>query len=458
MTNPLHKELAHLLGDRFTISDYERQQHGQDESALPPMLPDAVCFALTTEEVATIVKLCAQHQTPVIPFGAGSSLEGHVFAPHGGITIDLSRMDKILRVSADDLDCTVQAGVTRQQLDQHLRQQGMFFPVDPGADATFGGMASTRASGTTAVRYGTMSDNVLALTVVLPNGQTIQTGTRARKSSAGYDLTHLFIGSEGTLGIITEVTLKLQGIPEAISAAVVGFADLDTAVKAVTEIRQSGIPVARIEFLDDVMVQAINQFANLNLPEQPTLFFEFHGSNNTVQESAKLAAEITHAWSGSDFQWATDIGERNALWKARHNAYFAGLAFRPGSRSLTTDVCVPISQLADCIIQTKADIDASGLTAPIVGHVGDGNFHLLLLVDPNKPDDLTKAAQLSERLVKRALTMGGTITGEHGVGLGKMKYMKAQHGEEALAVMHAIKQALDPQNLMNPGKMLPPLE
>ncbi|MCB8925836.1 MAG: FAD-binding protein [Ardenticatenaceae bacterium] len=458
MPNPLHAELAQLLGDRFTTSDYERQQHGQDESSLPPMLPDAVCFPLTTEEVAAIVKLCTQHQTPVIPFGAGSSLEGHVFAPHGGISVDLSRMDKILRVSADDLDCTVQAGVTRQQLDQSLRQQGMFFPVDPGADATLGGMASTRASGTTAVRYGTMADNVLTLTVVLPNGDIIQTGSRARKSSAGYDLTHLFIGSEGTLGIITELTIKLQGIPEAISAAIVGFDALDTAVKAVTEIRQAGIPVARVELLDDIAIKAINQFSNLALAEQPTLFFEFHGSKATVQEYAEMAGEITHAWGGSDFQWAVDIGERNALWKARHNAYFACLAYRPGSRSLTTDVCVPISQLAECIIKTKEDIDQSGLTAPIVGHVGDGNFHLLLLVDPHKPEDFAQAEQLNERLVKRALAMGGTITGEHGVGMGKMKFMQAQHGAGTLAVMHAIKQAIDPQNLMNPGKMLPTLE
>lgn len=457
MNTQLIGELTHFLGDRFTTSDYERQQHGQDESALRPMLPDAVCFPLTTEEVAEIVRLCYLHQTPVIPFGAGSSLEGHVFAPHGGVSVDLSRMDKIVRVSADDLDCTVQAGVTRQQLDQNLRQQGLFFPVDPGADATFGGMASTRASGTNAVRYGTMGDNVLALTVVLPGGETIQTGTRARKSSAGYDLTHLFVGSEGTLGIITEVTLKLQGLPEAMSAAVVGFAEFDAAVKAVTEIRQAGIPVARIEFLDEVMVTAINQFANLNLVERPTLFFEFHGSTATVHECAELAGEITHAWGGSDFQWAVDTGERNALWKARHNAYFAGLAFRPGSRSLTTDVCVPISRLAECIIKTKEDLNQSFLTAPIVGHVGDGNFHLLLLVDPAKPEDLAEAERLNARLVERALEMGGTITGEHGVGMGKMKFMKAQHGSGALAVMHAIKHAVDPQNLMNPGKMLPPL-
>ncbi len=457
MNTRLMAELTHLLGDRFTASDYERQQHGQDESALPPMLPDAVCFPLTTAEVAEIVRLCARHQTPIIPFGAGSSLEGHVFAPHGGVTVDLSRMDKILRVSADDLDCTVQAGVTRQQLDQTLRQQGLFFPVDPGADATLGGMASTRASGTTAVRYGTMADNVLALTVVLPGGEVIQTGTRARTSAAGYDLTHLFVGAEGTLGIITEVTLKLHGVPEAMSAAVVGFAEFDTAVKAVTEIRQAGIPVARVEFLDEVMVAAINQFAGLKLAERPTLFFEFHGSTATVQECAELAGEITHAWGGSDFQWAVDTAARNALWKARHNAYFAGLAFRPGSRSLTTDVCVPISRLADCIIATKHDLRESFLTAPIVGHVGDGNFHLMFLVDPTRPEDMAEAERLNKRLVERALALGGTITGEHGVGLGKMKFMEAEHGQGALAVMQAIKHAIDPQNLMNPGKMLPRL-
>ncbi|MBK8899761.1 MAG: FAD-binding protein [Anaerolineaceae bacterium] len=457
MNTQLSDELTRLLGDRFTMSDYERQQHGQDESSLPPMLPDAVCFPLSTEEVAEIVRLCCLYQAPIIPFGAGSSLEGHVFAPHGGVSVDLSRMDKILRVSVDDLDCTVQAGVTRQQLDQSLRQQGLFFPVDPGADATFGGMASTRASGTNAVRYGTMADNVLALTVVLPGGQVIHTGTRARKSSAGYDLTHLFVGSEGTLGIITEVTVKLQGLPEAMSAAVAGFAEFDAAVKAVTEIRQAGIPVARIEFLDEVMVTAINQFAGLNLVERPTLFFEFHGSTTTVHECAELAGEITHAWGGSDFQWAVDTGERNALWKARHNAYFAGLAFRPGCRSLTTDVCVPISRLAECIIETKQDLNESSLTAPIVGHVGDGNFHLMFLIDPAKPEDLAEAERLNKRLVQRALAMDGTITGEHGVGLGKMKFMEAEHGKGALAVMHAIKQAIDPQNLMNPGKMLPPL-
>ncbi|MCA9916719.1 MAG: FAD-binding protein [Anaerolineales bacterium] len=455
MNAQLIHELEQLLGDRFTTAEYEREQHGKDESALQPMPPEAVCWPLSTEEVAKVVQRCHQYQTPMIPFGAGSSLEGHIFAPHGGLTIDLSRMDKVLRVSAEDLDCTVQAGVTRQQLDKHLKTHGMFFPVDPGADATFGGMASTRASGTNAVHYGTMSENILMLTVVLPHGEIIQTGTRARKSSAGYDLTHLFVGSEGTLGIITEITLRLQGIPEAISAAVVGFGSFETAVQAVTEVRQIGIPVARIEFLDEAMVQAVNQFSGLALVEQPTLFLEFHGSQTAVKDNAQQVGEVMHEYGGSDFKWAVNQEERTALWTARHNAYFASLAYRPGCRALTTDVCVPISRLAECIAETRRDLDSSFIPGPMVGHVGDGNFHMLLLVDPNNPEDFAEARRINERLVQRALAMGGTITGEHGVGLGKMKYMEAQHGAGALAVMRTIKQALDPHNLMNPGKMVP---
>ena len=399
--------------------------------------------------------MCHQHHTPLIPFGAGSSLEGHIFAPQGGVSVDLSRMNQILRVSADDLDCTVQAGVTRQQLDKHLRPQGLFFPVDPGADATLGGMTSTRASGTNAVRYGTMSDNVLMLTVVLPDGEIIKTGTRARKSAAGYDLTHLFVGAEGTLGIITEVTLRVQGVPEAIAAAVVGFSDFESAVQAVTQVRQISVPVARIEFLDEVMVQAVNKFAGLSLVEQPTLFLEFHGSNASVKENAELVGEIMRDLGGSDFKWAVNQEERTNLWTARHNAYYAGLAFRPGCRALTTDVCVPISRLAECIVETKRDLEDSSLVAPIVGHVGDGNFHLMMLVDPNQPEEYAEAQRINERLVQRALAMDGTITGEHGVGLGKKKYMNSEHGAEALDVMRAIKHALDPENLMNPGKMLP---
>jgi len=457
MSTQLHQALSQLLGERFTTADYERQQHGKDESSLTPMPPDAVCFPLSTEEVSAIVKLCRQYRTPMIPFGAGSSLEGHIFAPHGGVSVDLSRMDKILRVSAEDLDCTVQAGATRQQLDKHLRSMGMFFPVDPGADATFGGMASTRASGTNAVHYGTMRENILMLTVVLPNGDVITTGTRARKSSAGYDLTHLFVGAEGTLGIITEVTLRIQGVPEAISAAVVSFSSFESAIQAVTQIRQIGVPIARIEFLDEVMVKAVNQFSGLTLVEQPTLFLEFHGSHASVKDNAEQVGNIMREFGGSDFKWAVNQTERAALWTARHNAYYASLVYRPGCRALTTDVCVPISRLAECIADTKRDLEQSFLVAPMVGHVGDGNFHMLLLVDPNSPEDHAEAERLNERLVHRALAMGGTITGEHGVGMGKQKYMHAQHGAGALAVMRAIKQAIDPENLMNPGKMLPPL-
>jgi len=456
MSTQIHQELSQLLGDRFTTDDHERAQHGKDESSLSPMPPDAVCFPLSTEEVSAIVKLCRQYLTPVIPFGAGSSLEGHIFAPQGGVSVDLSRMNKILRVSADDLDCTVQAGVTRQQLDKHLRPMGLFFPVDPGADATFGGMASTRASGTNAVHYGTMRENILMLTVVLPSGEVIKTGTRARKSAAGYDLTHLFIGSEGTLGIMTEITLRIQGVPEAISAAVVGFSSFESAIQAVTQVRQIGVPIARIEFLDEITVKAVNQFSGLTLAEQPTLFLEFHGSNASVKDNVEQVGEIMREFGGSDFKWAVNQAERTALWTARHNAYYASLAYRPGCRALTTDVCVPISRLAECIAETKHDLAESSLVAPMVGHVGDGNFHMLMLIDPNSPADHAEAERLNERLVHRALSMGGTITGEHGVGIGKQKYMNAQHGAGALAVMRAIKQALDPENLMNPGKMLPP--
>ncbi|MDQ3006580.1 MAG: FAD-binding protein [Chloroflexota bacterium] len=448
-------ELAQSLGERFTTGDYERQQHGKDESSFRPMPPEAVCFPLRTEEVSAIVQLCQQYQTPIIPFGAGTSLEGHIFAPHGGVSVDLSRMNKILRVSSDDLDCTVQAGVTRQQLNEYLKTRGMFFPVDPGSEATLGGMASTRASGTNAVRYGTMRENVLALKVVLADGKIITTGTSARKSAAGYDLTRLFVGSEGTLGIITEVTLRLQGVPEAISAAVVSFDLFESAVQAVTQVMQIGVPVARIEFLDEVMVKAVNQFSGLSLVEQPTLFLEFHGSVASVRENAEMVGEIMHDLGGSDFKWAVKTEERTALWKARHNAYYAGLAFRPGCRVLSTDVCVPISRLAECIAETKQDLRQSFIIAPMVGHVGDGNFHLLMLVDPAKPEEYAEAERLNERLVQRALAMDGTITGEHGVGLGKMKFMEAEHGATALSVMRVIKNALDPQNLLNPGKLLP---
>ena len=452
----LHEELSQLLRDRFTTAEHERQRHGRDESSLNPIPPDAVCFPLSTEEVSTIVKLCGPYHTPVIPFGAGTSLEGHVFAPHGGVSVDLSRMNNILRVSAEDLDCTVQAGVTRQQLDKHLRPMGLFFPVDPGADATIGGMASTGASGTNAVRYGTMRENILMLTVVLPDGEIITTGTRARKSSAGYDLTHLFVGAEGTLGIITEVTLRIQGVPEAISVAVVSFSSFEAAVRAVTQVRQIGVPIARIEFLDDLMVKIVNHFSHMTLTEQPTLFLEFHGSNASVKDNAEQVGEIMREFGGSDFKWAVNQAERTALWTARHNTYYAALAYCPGRRSFGTDVCVPISRLADCIAETKRDLDDSFLVAPMVGHVGDGNFHVLMMIDPDSPKDHAEAERLNERLMHRALSMGGTISGEHGVGMGKQKYMHAQHGTGPLALMRSIKQMLDPDNLMNPGKMLPP--
>ncbi|MEP6894359.1 MAG: FAD-linked oxidase C-terminal domain-containing protein [Chloroflexota bacterium] len=451
----LTEKLEELLGDRFTTSEHELQQHGRDESSFSPIPPEAVCFPLSTTEVSAIVQLCGQYSTPIIPFGAGTSMEGHIFAPHGGISVDLSRMNKILRVSAGDLDCTIQAGVTRQQLNEHLKIQGLFFPVDPGSEATLGGMASTRASGTNAVRYGTMRENVLALTVVLADGQVIKTGTRARKSSTGYDLTRLFVGSEGTLGIITEVTLRLYGVPEAISAAVVSFDDFESAVQAVTQVIQIGVPVARIEFLDEVMVKAVNQFSGLELAEKPTLFLEFHGSTAAVRENVEMAGAIMHDLGGSDFKWAVKTEERTALWKARHNAYYAGLALRPGCRGVSTDVCVPISRLAECIAETKRDLHESFIISPMVGHVGDGNFHLLMLVDPNKPEEYAEAKRLNERLVQRALAMDGTSSGEHGIGLGKMKFMETEHGATSLAVMRAIKQALDPKNLLNPGKLLP---
>src|SRR5215207_337561 len=454
MSTQLHQELSRLLGERFTTADHERQQHGRDESSLRPMLPDAVCFPLSIEEVSAIVNLCGQARTPVIPFGAGTSLEGHVFAPHGGLSVDLSRMNRILRVSADDLDCTVQAGVTRQQLDKHLRPMGLFFPLDPGADATLGGMASTRASGTNAVRYGTMRDNVLGLTAVLADGSVVRTGGRARKSSAGYDLTRLLVGAEGTLGVITEVRLRLYGIPEAISAATCSFETFEGAVEATVETIQCGIPVARIEFLDAVMVDAVNRYSGLDLPVQPMLFLEFHGSPAGVAEQADAFGAIAVAHGRTRWDQATDLADRNRLWKARHDAYYAGLALRPGCRGLPTDVCVPVSRLADCITETRADLVEAGVLAPIVGHVGDGNFHVLLLVDPENPDELTLVDDINHRLVARAQRMGGTCTGEHGIGYGKLPFMEAEHGPGALDAMRAIKAALDPLNILNPGKVV----
>ena len=455
LKDPCLQELQKLLGERLSMSNSVREQHGRDESFHASAPPEAVAFVENNEEVAEIVRICVQYQKPIIPFGTGTSLEGHVAALHGGVCLDVSGMNQVLEVNENDLDCRVQAGVTRKELNQHLRNSGLFFPIDPGADASLGGMTATRASGTNAVRYGTMRENVLGLTVVTADGRIIRTGTRARKSSAGYDLTRLFVGSEGTLGIITEIQLRLYGVPEAISAAVCSFETMEGAVNTTISTIQMGIPVARIELLDEVQVDAINRYSDFDYALKPTLFFEFHGTEAWVQEQAEMVKEISTEEGGSDFQWSTREQEKQKLWEARHNAYYAGLALRPGSKGWATDVCVPISRLADCILETRSDIEESKLTVPLVGHVGDGNFHLLFLIDPeNEEEELKLYQPLNDRLVERALRMGGTCTGEHGIGSGKIKYMEAEHGE-SLDLMRQIKQAFDPDNLMNPGKMLP---
>ena len=451
--DPLIEALGALLGDRLSTSTAVREQHGKDESYHAPMAPDAVAFAHSTEEVATIVKHCAEHGRPVIAFGTGTSLEGQVAALHGGICIDLSQMKEVLEVNAEDLDCRVQAGVTRKQLNTYLRDTGLFFPIDPGADASLGGMTATSASGTNAVRYGTMRENVMGLTAVLADGRIVRMGGRARKSSAGYDLTRLFVGSEGTLGVITEVQLRLYGIPEAISSAVCSFADLEGAVNSVILTIQSGIPVARIELLDEVQMDAVNRYSDFDYPAQPTLFFEFHGTQASVEEQAKMVGELAAEFGAGDFRWATLQEDRNKLWQARHDAYYAALALRPGAQGWPTDVCVPISRLAECILETKRDIEDSGLLAPIVGHVGDGNFHLVYVVDPDDKEEMARAEAHNDRMVMRALAMGGTCTGEHGIGYGKLNFLQAEHGD-AVAVMRQVKLALDPHNLMNPGKVV----
>jgi len=422
--------LRGILGDRVSTADAVREQHGHDESYHDGQPPDAVVFPENADEVAAVVRLCADHHVPVIPFGTGTSLEGHVAALGGGVCIDVSRMNKIIRVNAEDMDVTVEPGVTRKQLNEYLRDTGLFFPVDPGADASIGGMTATRASGTNAVRYGTMRENVLSLGVVLADGRQIRTAGRARKSSAGYDLTRLYVGSEGTLGVITEITLRLFGIPEAISAAVASFPDLESAVNAVILTIQSGIPVARIELLDEVQMDAVNKYSKLDYPVQPTLFFEFHGSEAGVAEQAETVQAIATDFGAADFKWATRPEDRSALWQARHDAYYAALALRPGAKGMATDACVPISRLAECIMETRKDIDESGILAPIVGHVGDGNFHLCMIFDPDDADELARAKALNERMIMRALAMEGTCTGEHGVGIGKMDFLIAAHGEE----------------------------
>jgi D-lactate dehydrogenase (cytochrome) len=450
---PLIEELRALLGERLSISAAVREQHGHDESYHAGVPPDAVAFARSTEEVAAIMKLAARHGAPVVPFGTGTSLEGHVAALRGGICIDLSQMNAILAVNEGDLDCRVQAGVTRKQLNEHIRDRGLFFPVDPGANASLGGMAATRASGTNAVRYGTMRENVLGLTVVLADGAVVKTGGRSRKSAAGYDLTRLFVGSEGTLGVITEINLRLYGIPEAMSAAVASFPDLAAAVDTVIQTIQSGIPVARIELLDEVQIDAINRYSKFDYPVQPTLFFEFHGSERGVVEQAESVQAIASEHGAGDFRWALKAEERNRLWQARHDAYFAGLALRPGAKGWPTDVCVPISRLADCILETKRDVLEAKLLAPLVGHVGDGNFHLCFIIHPDDPAEMARAKSVNDRMIARALAMGGTCTGEHGIGSGKIDCLEKEH-ESALPAMRLIKRALDPDNRMNPGKVL----
>jgi len=451
---PLIAQLRTLLGDRISTSHSVLEQHGHGESWHPPQAPDAVCFAQSSEEVAAIVKLCAASQTPVIAFGSGTSLEGQVQATQGGICIDLSQMNQILEVNQEDLDCRVQAGVTRRQLNHYLRDTGLFFPIDPGADASIGGMTATRASGTNAVRYGTMRENVLALTVVTASGEIIRTGTRARKSSAGYDLTRLFVGSEGTLGVITEISLRLYGLTEAISAAIVNFPDVRSAAEATIQTIQMGIPMARIEIVDSAFMKAINAYSKTDYVELDTLFLEFHGTSAGVAEQVRMFDEISREFGASGFHWAEREEDRQQLWRARHDAYYAGLALRPGYRGYVTDVCVPISRLADCIAETQADIAASGLFAPIIGHVGDGNFHTTIFIDPDDATMFEKALELDKRMVQRAQAMGGTCTGEHGIGLGKLKHMRREHGDGAIEVMQTIKAALDPHNIMNPGKVV----
>lgn len=447
--------LRERFGDRMSTSAAVCEHHGRDESPFPPMPPDAVVFATSTEEVAWVAAHCHAHRVPLIPYGAGSSLEGHLLAVRGGICLDLSRMNEVVAVHPEDFTVTVQAGVTRKQLNEHIRETGLFFPIDPGADASLGGMAATRASGTNAVRYGTMRENVVALKVVTADGRIITTGSRARKSSAGYDLTRIFVGSEGTLGIITEVTVRLYPQPEAISAAICNFPDLHSAVRTVIEVIQMGIPVARVEFMDTAAVKATNAYSKLDLKESPLLLFEFHGSQAGVREQAETVQDIAHANGGEDFAWADRPEDRNRLWTARHNAYFAGLQLRPGCRASTTDVCVPISRLADCVIETAAEMDQASFPYTIVGHVGDGNFHVLMLLDPDDPAEFQESEELNRRLVERAIRMNGTCTGEHGVGLHKMRFMESEHGSNALDLMRALKQAFDPHDILNPGKILP---
>jgi len=450
-------ELESLIGDRLTVNAAVRLTHGRGEAFHPDMVPDAVAFAESKEEVAAIVRICADAGIPVIPFGAGSSLEGNVTAPFGGVSLDLTRMNRVLEVHQEDLDCVIQPGVTREQLNAELRDQGLFFPIDPGANATLGGMCATRASGTNAVRYGTMRENVLWLEMVLADGRIIRTARRARKSSAGYDLTRLFIGSEGTLGIVTEIGLRLHGIPEAISVATCSFDDVAGAIDAVVMALQVGVPVARIEFMDAAQIDATNRYSHTDLPLKPTLLFEFHGTAASVAEQSATVGTIAVDFGGHDFDWAMLAEDRSALWKARHNAYYAAQALRPGSKLVVSDVCVPISRLTECIVETHADIAQAGVVAPIVGHVGDGNFHVFFTVAPGDEIEIAQIRGLNDRLVARALSMDGTCTGEHGIGIGKQDKLIDELGEDTVSVMRAVKNALDPAGLFNPGKIFRPV-
>ena len=444
---------AHF-GDRCSTAMAVREQHGRDESAyttVPP--PAAVVFALSTDDVAFTVRHAAEYAVPIIPFGVGSSLEGHLLAVQGGISIDLGRMNKVLTVNPEDLTVTVQPGVTRKQLNEEIKSTGLFFPIDPGADASIGGMSATRASGTNAVRYGTMRENVLGLEVVTASGETIRTGTRARKSSAGYDLTRLMVGSEGTLGVITEITLKLFPLPEAVSAATCSFPSIDAAVQTTIQIIQMGVPIARVELIDENAVRMVNAHSKINLPVQPMRLMEFHGSPASVKEQAETVQEIAAEFGGQAFEWATTPEDRTRLWTARHNAYFAAIQSRPGCRAISTDTCVPISRLADCLLDSIAEVEASGIPYFLVGHVGDGNFHFGYLIDPDSAQERATAETLNNQLVARALALDGTCTGEHGIGLHKMDFLISETGIGAVSMMRAIKQALDPKNIMNPGKI-----
>lgn len=446
-------ELSTLLGNRLSCSKPDLRAHGVSESYFALTPPDAVAYPENTQEVADIVNICAAHSCPVIGFGVGTSLEGHTLAVRGGVVVDFRRMNKVLHLNAEDMNVVVQPGLTREELNIYLRDTGLFFPVDPGANASLGGMAATRASGTTAVRYGTMRDNVMACEVVLASGQVIRTGSQARKSASGYDLTALMVGSEGTLGLICELTLRLHGQPEAVAAAVCAFASIEAAVGAVIATIQMGIPMARIEFVDAETARAINSYSAGDFAPLPHLLVEFHGSERAVAEDVQRFGEIARDFDGADFKWSTQAADRKALWKMRHDAYYACLSLRPGTRSVVTDICVPMSRLAEAVTETRADIQASPLQGPILGHVGDGNFHAILLVDPDSRTEMDAAMRISERLAARALRMAGTVTGEHGVGIGKLDFMGDEHGP-AWTVMADIKRALDPKNIMNPGKLV----